>query len=62
MRQHEKRRRRVEILIDQRMLSFLKPVATGPTLPRRKRDSLDFLTSAISKRSKSIDQPTDKAS
>lgn len=44
------------------MLSFLKPVATGPTLPRRKRDSLDFLTSAISKRSKSIDQPTDKAS
>jgi hypothetical protein len=41
----EKRRRRVEIMIDQRMLSFLKPTPLpGPSLARRRRDSLEFLS------------------
>lgn len=41
----QKRRRRVEILIDNRMLGFLKPVPLSGTGPvRRRRDSLEFLT------------------
>lgn len=43
MRQRQKRRRRVEILIDQRLLSFMKPISAGPASAPRKRDSLDFM-------------------
>lgn len=40
----EQRRRRVEIMIDNRMLGFLKPTpVSGPRPMRRKRDSLEFL-------------------
>jgi hypothetical protein len=40
----QKRRRRVEIIIDNRMLGFLKPVPlNGSLAARRKRDSLEFL-------------------
>ncbi len=38
------RRRRVEILIDNRMLGFLRPTpVAGPMGVRRKKDSLEFL-------------------
>lgn len=40
----EKRRRRVERMIDQRMLSFLKPVLASARPGQRKRDSLEFLS------------------
>ncbi len=40
----QKRRRRVELMIDARMLGFLKPTPiSGPISTRRKRDSLEFL-------------------
>lgn len=45
MRQRQKRRRRVEILIDQRLMSFMKPISAGPAAAPRKRDSLDFVAS-----------------
>lgn len=56
------RRRRVEILIDNRMLGFLKPTpVSGPVPLRRKRDSLEFL---LPRPSGDLphDQTTDKAS
>lgn len=57
-----KRRRRVEILIDQRMLSFLKPTAVATSSSaRRRRDSLEFLT-PFNERNRPHDQATDKAS
>lgn len=55
----QKRRRRVEILIDNRMLGFLKPTPLSGTMPaRRKRDSLEFLTPPATLR----DLPHDQAS
>lgn len=58
----QKRRRRVEILIDGRMLGFLKPTSVScTTLAKRKRDSLEFLSSA-SFGDLTHDHSTDKAS
>ena len=58
----QKRRRRVEILIDGRMLGFLKPTAiSGPVAGKRRRDSLEFL-SPLCGQEPSSDKRTDKAS
>jgi hypothetical protein len=51
----------VEILIDGRMLGFLKPTSVSTTLAKRKRDSLEFLSSA-SFGGLTHDHSTDKAS
>ena len=40
----EKRRRRIELMIDRRMVGFLKPILTSAKTGERKRDSLEFLS------------------
>ncbi len=40
----EKRRRRIELMIDRRMVGFLKPVLTSAKTGERRRDSLEFLS------------------
>jgi hypothetical protein len=58
----QKRRRRVEILIDTRMLGFLRPTPVSGAMPaKRKRDSLEFLRPTYPNPSV-IDQANDRAS
>ena len=40
----EKRRRRIELMIDRRMVGFLKPILASAKTGERKRDSLEFLS------------------
>ena len=58
----QQRRRRVEIMIDNRLLGFLKPTpVSGPATVQRKRDSLEFLLSRTTPTDLS-QEATDKAS
>lgn len=62
MNSPQQRRRRVEIMIDNRMLGFLKPTpVSGQVTARRKRDSLEFLLPRTSPTDLSH-EATDKAS